>query len=576
MEGFVFLIPQFLFYGLIVWVIVRAVRGRRGPDTEDSAVSVKRLFVYGLLFATLMLAVSGAVLTLEEMLETDTDPRGERSEAIALGLSFVIVGAPAYGLLLTHVRRRLAEQAVERESFAWAAYLNLALGISLLATVVYAFPLFESILGVGEFRPERVAQVAVWSLVWVGHWFWLKPAHGIPGDLHLAAGSLIGLITLAIGVGTLIHAAADAVYEAAADAVPVGHPEPEPRSGLVLLVLGALVWGWHWLREYLSAERTPLWHAYVVPIVALGGLVTTLVSGVMVAYWALVWTAGDVEDVAAEHFEDVPVMVAALLVGAGVWQYHRAALQRPELFERSEPLRVYDYLMAAASLVAGVVGATLAIVAGIEAITPEPVGVSTSGINRLILAILLIVVGGGLWRIFWETIQEFRTTDIEAELLSTVRRAYLMALFGIGGVVVIGSLIAILSVALEDLLDGVFGGLTVRSFRVGVALLGTVTGVAWYHLAVYRSDREELEELIPTTAAAPRRHIVLVAHPGSLLPSRLATATGADLELWHRTDDGGSPTVDLRELTEIIEAVDSANTLVLGGPDGPTVVPYEV
>ncbi len=572
--GFVF---QFLFYGLIVWLIVRAVRGRRGGDPADHAAAVRRLFVYGLLFATLMMAASGVVISLQELLETDSDQRGEQNEVLALGMSLVIVGGPAFGFLLRQVRSRLAEQAEERGSFAWAAYLNGVLAVSLFTFVVSAFPLLEGILGVGEFMPERLAPTVVWGLVWAGHWFWLKPAYGLPGDLHLAVGSLIGLVTLAVGLGTLAFLGADGVYRSMVDIVPDGHPEADVRTGLVLVFLGALVWGWHWIREYRHADRTILWHTYVVPIVSLGGLVVALVSVVTLAYWALVWTAGDVTvDIAAEHFEDVPVMVATLLVGAAVWQYHRVVLHEPGVVERSEPLRVYDYLMAAAGLVAGVVGATLAIVAGIEAITPEPIDADVSTENRLILALLLLVAGGGLWRVFWEKVQEFRRTDPRSELASPVRRVHLMALFGVGGIVVLSSLIAILSIALEDMLEGTVGGATLRSIRVGVAMLITVTGVAAYHLTVYRHDRDALDAFEPAAAPKPPRHIVLVAPPGTSLSSDLAAATGAALETWHRTDVGTSAAIDLDQLAANIEAVDAADTLVIVGPDGPTVVPYEV
>ena len=106
---------QIAILGLIVWAIVRAV-GRRRDETEgaDQAASVQRLFVYGLMFATLVLAAIGIVLVLQELTGTASGGADEENSALAFGLALVIVAGPAYGLLLRHARRRLAVQPVVR------------------------------------------------------------------------------------------------------------------------------------------------------------------------------------------------------------------------------------------------------------------------------------------------------------------------------------------------------------------------------------------------------------------------------------------------------------------------------
>jgi hypothetical protein len=241
------IISQLLFYGVIVWVIVRVVRGRRDGEPGDQAVSVRRLFVYGLMFATVVLTAVGAVLVAQELIGPSEGP-DDRS-ALAFGLALVIVAGPAYGLLLRHARRRLGALSSERCSFAWAAYLDLSLLVALVVTTVTAQQLLEGVIGVDEFEAASVVPVVVWGAVWAMHWFWLKAAYGLPGDVHLAAGSLTGLVTLVIGIGGLVYVAGEEIYAGLVDAVPAGH-DPRARpvadchrarcAGLVLVLAGAI------------------------------------------------------------------------------------------------------------------------------------------------------------------------------------------------------------------------------------------------------------------------------------------------------------------------------------------------
>jgi hypothetical protein len=570
------MISQLLFYGVIVWVIVRVVRGRREGEPGDQAVSVRRLFVYGLMFATVVLTAVGAVLVAQELIGPSEGADGDRS-ALAFGLALVIVAGPAYGLLLRHARRRLGELSSERRSFGWAAYLNLSLLVSLVVTIVTAQQLLEGVTGVEEFEGAALVPVVVWGAVWAVHWFWLKAAYGLPGDAHLAAGSLTGLITLAIGVGGLVYVAGDEIYTELVDVVPARHEDPVLGRWLIAALLGVLVWSWHWLARYVRAERTPLWHVYVVVIGALGGLVATVGAAATIGYWTLVWFLGEpTAALSSEHFEYVPAAATAVLVvGVVTWQYHRWVLQAGDQVARREPLRTYDYVMAGAGLVATVVAVTLALVALLEAITPAPAGTDTSIANRLILAVTLAVIGAPLWWVFWSRVRRHVAEDPGAELESTVRRIYLIVLFGVGGIVILASLISVLYIAIEGLLEGTFGGQTIRSLRVGLSLLVTVTGVAWYHLAVFRSDRKALTAVEPVPAPPVPRHVVLIAPRGIELADELATATGADLESWYRTDVTTIPDLDLDELAARIEASDAHDVLVVVGPAGATLTPFE-
>ncbi len=572
------LVMQLAFFGVIAWAIVRLLGRRRDAAEEvevDRATSVRRFFVYGLLLVTLILGAVGATMIGRTLL-TSSWSDDERM-ALALGLAFMLVAGPAYAFLLRFARGRLRDDDGERTSLAWAAYLNTALASSLIVSTVTVHNFLAGVFGVAAFEWRGIAPVTVWAAVWAMHWFWLRPAHGLPGDLHLAVGSLTGLVTMMIGLGGVAYVAGDEIYASVVERVPAGHESPELATWLIATGIGAVVWAWHWLGCYLRAERTSLWHVYVLLIGTLGGLVASISSGATIAYWTAVWYLGNPRmDLPSEHFEHVPVAAAFLVAGMATWQYHRTVLQAEGPVDRSEPLRAHDYLMAASGLGATVVGATLALVALFESIAAQITGETSDLANRLILAVILGAIGLPLWWTFWSRIRGHLDADPTAEIGSLSRRLYLVVLFGVGGLTALISLIVVLFVGIDDLLAGTFGGETLDSARVGLALLATVTGVAWYHLGVFHSDRAISEQLAPAPAPLPppETHVVLIAPRDGELAEALATATGVVVETWVREDDMPMPDIDIDELVARILEDAGHEVAVVVGPTGADVIPY--
>jgi Flp pilus assembly protein CpaB len=96
-------------------------------------------------------------------------------------------------------------------------------------------------------------------------------------------------------------------------------------------------------------------------------------------------------------------------------------------------------------------------------------------------------------------------------------------------VVLISGLVVLIRV-LEDVLGSTFGGETIRAMRVGIGLLVTVTGVAGYHLVVFRHDRAESAGFDAEPTHRPVAAIVF-APADSALPAELA-ATGLSVRHW--------------------------------------------
>lgn len=562
--------------GLIVWGVVRMVGRRRdvGGVEVDRAASVRRVITYALMYLTLVLGAAGATMVGSAVLDSDWSDR-DRS-AFALGLAFLLVAGPAYLIILRFAGSRLRADPDERASFSWSAYMNVALATSLIVSIVALHQFLQGAFGIDELEWRDVAPVLVWGAVWSAHWFWLRPAHGVEGDLHLAVGSLAGLVTALIGVGGLAWLVSDEIYTAAVDRPPVDHRSPELGTWLIAAGIGATVWAWHWLRVYRRAERTLLWHVYVVLIAALGGLTVAVWAGATIAYWTIVWYVGDPgTGPAGEHFQDLPAAAGFLVAGTAAFSYHRAALGSRDLTVRSEPIRAYDYLMAAAGLVATVVGATVALASLLEVIAARILAAPSEVANSLILASVLGAIGAPLWSVTWTRIRGHRDADPPSEVGSLTRRLYLVVLFGAGGLVALGALIVVLFIGIEDLLAGTFGGDTLLSGRVALALLASVTGVAGYHLVVHRRDRKAAEALEPSSGPTPSpTHVVLIAPRDAVLAGALAAGAGATVEAWVRDDDMPMPAIDLDDLIARIAEVAGPEVAVVVGPRGADVIPY--
>ena len=221
---------------------------------------------------------------------------------------------------------------------------------------------------------------------------------------------------------------------------------------------------------------------------------------------------------------------------------------------------------------------------GIVVLLSEAFGIGRSArANVVLTGVTMLLVGGPIWFWFWRKIMLAVAGDRIAELQSPLRRLYLFSIFGVGGLAVLVASLVVLTTALEDALDGVFGRQTLDDTRVGLAVVLAVVGVAYYHLAVYRSEREDAEPppVMPPPPLRPARRLVLVSADGERLAARLHEATGLPVVQWHRTDGGDAGTrpateTELASLCRRIARWPGQDLLIVAdGADGHSVIPIE-
>ena len=557
---------------LVAVLVVLAVRrmNTRQPTSAPDGHALRRFFQYALLYGLLVVACIGLSGLLGQLLDRGVVLAVDASE-LARNLAFTVVGVPVFVGVALWSSRRLAADAAEARSLGWACYVTAASVTSLLAAMTGLGRVLEWAAGLKDYDGRGLATFLVWGGAWGVHW-WLD-ARITPRDrsrLHHLAGSLIGLVTAATGLVEVLAGSVRALLDLGGDAVLTSSGNP-PLQGLVTLALGAAVWLVYWARTAARQDRDALWFAYVLLAGVAGGLVTAIAGASTLAYSLLVWAVGDPRATdAGRHFANAPTEAAVAVVGLLVWWYHQALLERTGARPRTEVDRIYEYLMAGIGLLTAAAGLTTAVVALIDAGTGRKrVLVGTSSVNTFLAAAILTAVGGLLWSLYWRRIRAAAASAPVEERGSTVRRAYLVVLFGLGGVAAVVALLTGVFLLFEDVVDGAVGAETLRRMRFAIGVLLTTAAISAYHWVVFRADRAHL----PAEATVHGPHFVLLV--GATEPDlarEIARRTRGRVQSWTRTDDG-LPPLSVGAVMEALDRTPAGEVIVLSDAGGVRAIP---
>jgi Flp pilus assembly pilin Flp len=537
------LLPLLVLIGIIV-LVARMVGSRDRTTSDSQGVSVRRIFQYLAMLATLVLSCVGlaglidAAATSAQQITVDTG-------AVARSISFVVVGLPAFVALALYTRRGLREDPAEVRSAGWALYLTLALLVSLVISVSVLIALFGQLLTGEGFDRAALVNALIWGGVWAAHW-WVAQRHGYAPNLRVEhlLGSLIGLSVMLSGAAIAAANGLVEIYDAVFDIPAVGSAREAIVLPLAAGAVGGLVWGWYWLRTTLNEERSLLWTAYVLLAGVLSGVLMVVAGLGTSLFRVLQWFLADPSGTAATHFEVIPAAIAVVLVGGTDWMYHRFILSGGGERKRTEVERVYDYLLAGAGLLVTGGGIATLLTYAVWALAGTEITGSDNDV--IAVALTLLAVGAPLWGIYWTRAQRSRARDATAEVQSTTRRVYLFFIVGISGLVALVSLIVLVYVFVENVLDGTVGASTLDAMAVPIGLVATAGALAAYHFSVVRHDRAEM----PAAPKPSVREVILITSDGVDLTKAL---TEADMRV--RTFHAAANPVDLDSVDEVLDAL---------------------
>ncbi|WP_232223514.1 DUF5671 domain-containing protein [Arthrobacter sp. FB24] len=509
-----------------------AVRPVPAPAAGSAQPTVRRLIVYTLLFALVVVTAIGLSGLLGRLLGAGTVLVAGDVAGLARSLAFTLIGGPMAAALWWFVWRRL-DDAIERSSAGWGLYLTGMYAVSLITSATGLLSAAASVIG-GERLGWQLSlsNGLVWAGVLAWHrWMWRHPrkSPSLLADVPTVVGAVFGLI---IGVGGTVTALAnllDTAIQGFTSSASIG----DPWWRFVLQSLawgagGAAIWWWHWIHDGGRRLKTDFADVALVVVGILGAVLLT-VGGTGTVLFVLLRLAFDRSDPVGEILEPLGAAIAAGAVGSLVWAYHRTvSMGRSDTTLQAAKLVTSGVgLVAAATGIGIVVNSALSIAA-----TP----LAGDGIRTLLLGgISALAVGGPLWWLTWKP----GVPPEPTELGRRGRRVYLIAVFGLSAIVAVITLLVIGYRVFEFLLDDISGGSLVDRIRAPLGLLVATGLAAGYHFAVWRHDRSL------TAAAAPRkrtvRKVILVAAGDPEPLVRVAAeVTGASVTVWRKADAGTS------------------------------------
>lgn len=554
------------------------------PAAGSGQLALRRLILYVLLFALVVIAAIGLAGLLERlfsagtMLATTTDVAG-----LARSLAFTLIGGPLAALLWWVVWKRL-EDAAERASAGWGLYLTAIYAVSLIVAT-------SSLLGtvatfIGPQEPQWYSPLSngvAWAAIWVWHrWMWRHPAkHPVNlDDVPAVIGTVFGLVVGTFAAITALGGLLDVAIRGFTSLTPGADAWWQSVSrALIWAAGGSLVWWWHWFKGGARRLETGLADIALVIIGIFAAGITAL-GGAAVVLFVLLRTAVDRSEPLTELLAPLGPAIAAAAVGALVWRYHHVSGTNRSLATRRAGLLVTSgvALAAAASGIGVIINVTLAM-----AVSP----LAGSGSRTLLLGgISSLLVGGPVWWRAWRP----RRQPHSAEAIPPGRRVYLVAFFGISAVVALVALLVIGYRLFEFLLGDVSGGSLVDRIRAPLGLLVAAALVAAYHFALWRRERALIAAAAPTGGPSLEWVTLVTGSDPEALSAAITAATGARVTVWRRADAGSGPRPgeaalpsDSRLAQKAVDAlsgVNAARVLLVIGPatgqaDRIEVIPLE-
>jgi len=560
------LIPLLLVIAITV-LVVRKI-SNKGLSSNSTAQPVRLFFQYALTLGLFITFTVGLAGLLGRLLGSSKDVVADQS-SLASNLAFVVVSGPLLAWLLNWLKKSIARNPLEAAGFIPTFFATLAAIISLLVFLSSAIAVSYNLIDGASALGYTSARAIVWGIALL---VVLRISNSVipKNDFRIQyfVGSLITAIAAIVG---LIKVLANLLSVILSQPMFLGAQSPALIStrdnsldGFGTLVIAGALWFYYWNKNANTKTNDKMWLSYVLVAGVGGSLVLALTSLTVTIYQTLVWFIGDpASQVVSEHFDGAPASAAIAFVGLLSWWYHKSLLSRNS--QRSETQRIYEYVVAAISLMASTVGIAIIIVAIIEAFTSSLI-VGDAAINTLLGAVTTILVSGPVWVRFWNRIQVFAKTS-EEELASPARRIYLFLLFGVGGIVAIVSLITVVFQIFNGVLSSTFGNSTLNEMRFALGILISTGIVAGYHWEIYRHEKD-----VEVSFDSLTKSVLLVGPTNPEFVHALKAATGAKIAFLERTDSGDLawPT---DQVIELVAQSKDRDLLILLESTGVKVVP---
>lgn len=528
--------------------------------------TIRRLYFYFIAFVSLLVGLFSLTSLLQILLDVWLSVASPYSvnnaafirNAVARSGGLLLVATPIFVIHWAYIRRLQSQpdetQAALRKLFLYATSA-VTLGVAaengrqLIADstkVVLGLPLQESALWPSRWLYLILAVlVNVLLLVYFqrqaatdSDWGHERHWAGSLRRLFHAGVGLVGLWLLIFGGGSVLEVLWRLLLQTAQVTVEAGWWRNAVGDGTGMLLVGALLWRYNWLRWGTITDRneeegkTGLRRFYLYASVVISALATLVPAAGLLREFLLRLFGGETFSV----LEDLAPSLAYLPLGVIAWIWHwrqvqQEAVQYGDSSESATVRRLYYYLVAATGLVLLWFGLVDILRAALDWLLVGT-GTASGGFRAEQVAngLSLLAVGAPVWAIHWRTVQQVAQQPGavgQAERSSGPRRAYLYGVALAGALLILFDLALVVYRLLLWLLGDpnadLFGPETLDSLvRSGTALVFWLIDV----LAIRRDSRLTQtappgEVLSPEERAAQRARL---ADRIQTLETELATA----------------------------------------------------
>lgn len=278
-------------------------------------------------------------------------------------------------------------------------------------------------------------------------------------------------------------------------------------NAIALLGIGTPIWFFSWriLQDALAdpAERESVLRLGILYLLALGGVITTLTAGGNLVYILLNYLFGD-GSTWQDMFQKIGGPISIGLPFGVMWAYYGYWLGQQFAFDenttrRAGKKRLYFYILSAIGLAASFTGIASLLLFIVDVLFDQPNLNSLKGGSSFAGALSTMAVGLPLWLMTWWPMQVEALGAGDASehaRRSMVRRSYLyLALFG----GVIGGMVSAV-VLVFTLINAALGGTdsVAKNALDSFILLVLFVVLLLYHLSVLRKDSASRSEGLET------------------------------------------------------------------------------
>ncbi len=486
---------------------------------------VRRVYYYLVTLITLGILAGGAGVLLSLLFDitisNSTAAIGQANfhqQQFSLGLAMLVIGGPLWFFFWKNVQKYVVGSNIEIGSTLRKFFLNFILVVTSLTAVYSAQTFFKWLLtGIPQSpsSSSSLATLIVALAVWYFHWR-VSEREGQPSPssrtlrrwyMYLDSGW--GMVLLTIGLVQLIDLAVKFLPVWGNVLVMGSFWAGAFQDSLILVVLGSLLWAFHWFRMAKRDFDSTLRQVYIYLLAIVGSSIAGLTALTIGLYRILVWLMGTAGTSSISYFQFIGWLIPLLFVTAALWTYHQtvAREESAQVLERLlSSKRVHLYIMSFIGL--GTLTSGLIILFGtildliINSLNPAIAVQSGWWQKQLSLALSLLIVGSPLWWYYWNQIIHLSSGGGVVEGRAKSRRIYLYVIIGASIIALAAVLVNILYQLLSGLLAGSFGLSVLEKSKWSIQALLVAVPLLLYHWQIARDDQHRGAE-----AAAEHKNV---------------------------------------------------------------------